>query len=566
MQEYPKHYCGVFGIYGHPNAAELTYFGLYQLQHRGQESAGIVTTDGQEFYVHRGMGLVPNIFTGEVLPKLLGPAAIGHTRYSTAGSSSLINAQPLTVDCAKGKIAIGHNGNLTNAAALREELEACGSIFQTTVDSEIIVHLLAQPTRPGGHESALVEAVRRIEGAYSLVILTEKELIGVRDPHGFRPLSLGRMANGAFVLASETCAFDLIQAQFIRDVEPGEIVIIDANGLRTMQAFPEHTRRAFCIFEYVYFARPDSNIANQNVYKVRVEMGRQLAREHPLEADIVVPVPDSGNCAALGYSLASGIPYEMAFVRNHYVGRSFLQPSQVIRDFNVRVKLNLIGDLVRGKRVIIVDDSIVRGTTSKSRVTSLKEAGAKEVHVLVSCPPHMNPCVYGIDFPERSKLMAATNTLDEIRRFLNADSLGYLSVDGMVAATGQSKDAFCLACYDGNYPVPFDPLADKHVIERRRSQSSGLGPELDAEARHQLRHPERSGEQWVSRRVAPNGIVCVDSQHISVGKNYGGSSCDVLVTKGLFQFWVGNDLLRTVARTTPGSEIRKKHAETKAPR
>ncbi len=485
VQHYPKHYCGVFGIYGHPNAAELTYYGLYQLQHRGQESAGIVSTDTRQFYVHRGMGLVPNIFTGEVLHKLVGQAAIGHTRYSTTGSSNLTNAQPLTVDCGKGKIAIGHNGNLTNAAQLREELESKGSIFQTTVDSEIIVHLLAQPSGSGGHESALINAVHRIEGAYSLVILTENELIGVRDPHGFRPLSIGRMSNGAFVLASETCAFDLIQAQFIRDVEPGEVVIIDTNGLRSVQAFPEHKRRAFCIFEYVYFARPDSNIADRNVYRVRVEMGRQLAREHRIEADIVVPVPDSGNCAALGYSLESGIPFEMAFVRNHYVGRSFLQPSQFSRDFNVRVKLNLIGDLVRGKRVIIVDDSIVRGTTSKARVTSLKEAGAKEVHVLVSCPPHMNPCVYGIDFPERSKLMAATNTLDEIRRFLNADSLGYLSLDGMVTATGHPRNSFCLACYDGNYPVPYDPTMDKHIIERRRARGGGLGLELDAESRHQ---------------------------------------------------------------------------------
>jgi amidophosphoribosyltransferase len=485
VQHYPKHYCGVFGIYGHPNAAELTYYGLYQLQHRGQESAGIVSTDTRQFYVHRGMGLVPNIFNGEVLHKLVGQAAIGHTRYSTTGSSNLTNAQPLTVDCGKGKIAIGHNGNLTNAAQLREELESKGSIFQTTVDSEIIVHLLAQPAGAGGHESALINTVRRIEGAYSLVILTENELIGVRDPHGFRPLSIGRMSNGAFVLSSETCAFDLIQAEFIRDVEPGEVVIIDANGMRSVQAFPEHQRRAFCVFEYVYFARPDSNIANRNVYRVRVDMGRQLAREHRIEADIVVPVPDSGNCAALGYSLESGIPFEMAFVRNHYVGRSFLQPSQFIRDFNVRVKLNLIGDLVRGKRVIIVDDSIVRGTTSKARVTSLKEAGAKEVHVLVSCPPHMNPCVYGIDFPERSKLMAATNTQEEIRKFLNADSLGYLSLDGMVAATGKPRNSFCLACYDGDYPVPYDPLVDKHIIERRRARGGGLGLELAAEARHQ---------------------------------------------------------------------------------
>ena len=482
MQHHPKHYCGVFGIYGHPNAAELTYYGLYALQHRGQESAGIVTTDGKSFRIHRGMGLVSQVFSGNVLHDLVGTISIGHTRYSTTGSSHISNAQPLTVDCAKGRIAIGHNGNLTNAAQLREELEAQGSIFQTTVDSEIILHLLAQPTRQG-HESALVETMRRIQGAYSLVIMTEDALIGARDPHGFRPLALGRMDNGAYVLSSETCAFDLIQAKYVRDIEPGEIVLIDKDGIRSLQAFPEQQRRAFCIFEYVYFARPDSNIADRNVYKVRVDMGRQLAREHRIQADLVVPVPDSGNCAALGYSLESGIPYEMAFVRNHYVGRSFLQPSQFIRDFNVRVKLNLIADLVRGKRVVIVDDSIVRGTTSKARVTSLKEAGAKEVHVLVSCPPHMNPCVYGIDFPERSKLMAATNTLDEIRRFLNADSLGYLSLDGMVAATGHPKSAFCLACYDGDYPVQYDPATDKHIIERRRTRSGSLSGELTNAAR-----------------------------------------------------------------------------------
>jgi amidophosphoribosyltransferase len=485
VHSYPKHYCGVFGIFGHPKAAELTFYGLYQLQHRGQESAGIVSTNGERFFSHRGMGLVSTVFNQDNLRLLEGTAAIGHTRYSTTGSSNLINSQPLIVDCARGKIAIGHNGNLTNAASLREELEARGSIFQTTVDSEIIVHLLAQPHRPGGHESALIDAVRRIEGAYSLVILTEHELIGVRDPFGFRPLSLGQMPDGAYVLSSETCALDLIHARFVRDIEPGEIVIINKDGIRSIQAFPEHDRKAFCIFEYVYFARPDSNIANRNVYKVRVDMGRQLAREHRIDADIVVPVPDSGNCAALGYSMESGIPFEMAFVRNHYVGRSFLQPAQLIRDFSVRIKLNLIGDLVRGKRVIIVDDSIVRGTTSKARVTSLKEAGAKEVHVLVSCPPHVNPCVYGIDFPERSKLMAATHSLDEIRQFLNADSLGYLSLDGMVTATGQTKDSFCLACYDGRYPVPYDPLVDKHIIERRKARGVGLGAELEAESRHQ---------------------------------------------------------------------------------
>ncbi len=481
MEHYPKHYCGVFGIYNHAKAAELTYFGLYALQHRGQESAGIVTFDGEKFRSHLGMGLVPQIFKGDAFDKLAGRTAVGHTRYSTTGSSELRNAQPLTMDCKRGQIAIAHNGNLTNAALLRDELESKGSIFQTTVDSEIILHLIAQPSQ-NGEASTLVTAMRRIEGAFSLVIMTEHELIGARDPHGFRPLSIGKVGD-AWVLASETCAFDLIQAEFVRDVEPGEIVIINEQGLTSVKAFPAEQRRAFCIFEYVYFARPDSKIADRSVYKVRVDMGRQLAREFPIEADIVVPVPDSGNCAALGYSLQSGIPFEMAFVRNHYVGRSFLQPSQLIRDFNVRVKLNLIEELVKGRRVIIVDDSIVRGTTCKTRVNNLKEAGAKEVHVLVSCPPHMHPCVYGIDFPDRTKLMAANHSIDEIRKYLNADSLGYLSQAGMVTATGHDKSFFCMACYDGVYPVPYDPLIDKEIMEHRRSRSETLGEAMAKDQR-----------------------------------------------------------------------------------
>jgi amidophosphoribosyltransferase len=338
---------------------------------------------------------------------------------------------------------------------------------------------MAQPG-VNGHANNLVKTVQRIEGAYSLAIMTEKELIGIRDPYGFRPLCLGRIGDG-WVLASETCALDLIHAKYVRDVEPGEIVVINEDGLTSLQAFPEHERRAFCIFEYVYFARPDSTIANRNVYKVRVEMGRELARQFPISADVVVPVPDSGNCAALGYSLESGIPYEMAFVRNHYVGRSFLQPSQLIRDFDVRVKLNLITDLVKGKRVIVVDDSIVRGTTCKTRVNNLKEAGAKEVHVLVSCPPHMHPCVYGIDFPDRNKLMAANHSLEEIRNYLNADSLHYLTRDGLVKATGLPAEAFCMACYDGNYPVAYDPAVDKHIIERRNGRAGALSEALTNE-------------------------------------------------------------------------------------
>ncbi len=473
QQNYPKHYCGAFGIFGHPNAAELTYYGLYALQHRGQESAGIVTCHEGKFFKHHGMGLVSQVFNPKILHDLVGNMAVGHTRYSTTGTSNLRNAQPLTVDCTRGQIAVAHNGNLTNAAALRDELEDRGLVFQTSVDSEIIIMMFAQPSL-NGVENTLVQTLRRIEGAYSLVIMTEKELIGARDPFGFRPLALGRV-DGAWVLASESVAFDQIHAQFVRDVAPGEIVVINEKGLVSFQAFPEHTRRAFCIFEYVYFARPDSTIASRSVYQIRKEMGRQLAREHPVAADLVVPVPDSGVCAGLGYSEQSGVPFEMAFIRNHYVGRSFLQPSQLIRDFDVRVKLNLIASLVKGKRVVIVDDSIVRGTTCKARVKTLKEAGAKEVHVMVSCPPHMNPCVYGIDFPDRSKLMAANHSVAEIRRYLSADSLHYLSQDGMVKATGLPKESFCLACYDGNYPVPYDPVLDKHIIERRKRQAQTLG-------------------------------------------------------------------------------------------
>jgi amidophosphoribosyltransferase len=373
----------------------------------------------------------------------------------------------------RGQIAVAHNGNLTNAAQLRDDLESRGLVFQTTVDSEIIIMMLAQPSL-GGVENTLVQTFRRLEGAYSLIVMTEKEMIGARDPFGFRPLCIGRV-NGAYVLSSESVALDQIQAEFIRDVEPGEIVIINEKGLVSVQAFPSHQRRAFCIFEYVYFARPDSVLGGRSVYEVRKEMGRQLAREHGVKADLVIPVPDSGLCAALGYSEQSGIPFEMAFVRNHYVGRSFLQPSQLIRDFDVRMKLNLIAPLVKDKRVVIVDDSIVRGTTCKARVKTLKEAGAREVHVAVSCPPHMNPCVYGIDFPDRSKLMAANHSLDEIRKYLNADSLHYLSQAGMVKATGQPAESFCMACYDGKYPVPYDPVLDKHIIERRKRLAQTLG-------------------------------------------------------------------------------------------
>ena len=462
----PTHECGVFAVFGHPNAAVLSYYGLFALQHRGQESAGIVTATGPNspFVIHKGMGLVSQVFSPADLDNLKGTRAIGHVRYSTTGSSNIVNAQPMVVDCARGQLAIGHNGNLVNAGVLREELEEKGSIFQTTVDSEIILHLLAQP-----HESGnVLSALRRVHGAFSLVLMGEKEIIGVRDPHGFRPLVLGKL-DGAYILSSETCAFDLIHAEFIREIEPGEVVIIDESGVRSEWPF-EAQKRAFCMFEYVYFARPDSTISDITVAKVRTAMGRELARLHPVEADLVVPVPDSGNYAALGFAQELNIPYEHAFVRNHYIGRTFLQPTQLIRDFNVRVKLNLIKEAVQGKRVVVVDDSIVRGTTARARVVNLREAGAKEVHMRISCPPHKFACHYGIDFPDPANLLANQCSLDQIREYLGADSIGYLDVDGMVRASQQEEESFCLACFTGNYPIPVDPSVDKFIMERRRER------------------------------------------------------------------------------------------------
>ena len=467
----PQHECGLFGVFGHPNAAVLTYYGLFALQHRGQESAGIVTSNGPgtSFLIHKDMGLVSQVFGQAELEKLQGSRAIGHTRYSTTGTSTVKNAQPFVVDCFRGQMGIAHNGNLTNADILRDELERRGSIFQTTADSEIILHLLAQPSNNGASPLA---PLRRIKGAFSLLILTEHELIAVRDPFGWRPLVLGKL-DGAYVLASETCALDLIHAEYIREVRPGEVLIIDDNGLRSEFPFrPEQP--AFCMFEYVYFARPDSIIGGVNVGKVRTEMGRELARQHPADADIVVPVPDSGNYAALGFAEELKIPYAHAFVRNHYIGRTFLQPSQLIRDFDVRVKLNLIKEMVAGKRVVVVDDSIVRGTTARARVVNLREAGAREVHMRVSCPPHRFACHYGIDFPDPEKLIANKMPMEEICKYLGVDSLGYLDVEGMVRATGRKVNEFCLACFNGHYPLPVDPALDKFIMEKRENRSRAL--------------------------------------------------------------------------------------------
>jgi amidophosphoribosyltransferase len=475
IQHRPKDECGVFAVFGHPQAAEITFYGLYALQHRGQESAGIVVHDGksQKFKSHHGMGLVPQIFNEANLSKLSGTRAVGHVRYSTTGSSTIENAQPIVVDCSRGQVAIGHNGNLVNANVLRHDLEARGAIFKTTVDSEVILHLMAQPSSSAG-VSSLVEAVSKVTGAFSLVVLSEREIIGVRDSLGFRPLCIGKVDN-AWMLSSESCAFEMMPgAKFVRDVEPGEIVVIDENGLRSHKPFVKRDRLGFCIFEYVYFARPDSTLEGVNVSKVRTNMGRELARLHPVDADIVIPVPDSGNYAALGFSMESGIPYDAAFVRNHYVGRTFLNPSQIGREFGVKVKLNIIKERVAGKRVVVVDDSIVRGTTARSRVMNLRQAGAKEVHIRISCPPHRFPCHYGIDFPDPADLIANQKSLQEITKYLQADSLGYLDEAGMVRATSRPENKFCMACFNQKYPVAVNPELDKLVFERRRGRGESL--------------------------------------------------------------------------------------------
>ena len=464
MDDDVKHSCGLFGIYGHRDAARLTYLGLYSLQHRGEEAAGLVTYDGKEMRVHKGMGLVSEVFDETTLHALPGRAAVGHTRYSTTGSSTAKNTQPLVVTYAKGSLAVAHNGNLVNAYQLRRELEAQGSIFQTTVDSEIILHLLARATH-AAFEDDLAQCLRRLAGAFSLLFLTERELIGCRDPHGFRPLCIGRL-NKAYVLTSETCALDLIGAKFLREVEPGEVVLIGPNGLRSVRPFKdEATAVSHCLFEHVYFARPDSSIFGESVQAVRTRLGRQLAREHPVEADLVMPIPDSGNFAALGYSHESQIPFALGVMRNHYVGRTFIQPAQEIRDLKVRVKFNPIRELIKGQRVVVVDDSIVRGTTTKARVKSLREVGAKEIHLRISCPPTKYSCFYGIDFPTRKELIANNLSVEEIRKFVGVDTLGYLSREGMLQAIRRPGD-YCTACWSGQYPIPFGDEADKFALEK----------------------------------------------------------------------------------------------------
>jgi amidophosphoribosyltransferase len=459
--------CGVFAIYGHAEAANMTYLGLHALQHRGQESAGIVTSDGEQLYVHRAMGLVQDAFTEEELGKLPGKIAIGHVRYSTSGGSHLKNAQPFAVDYARGSIAVCHNGNLTNAEELREELENRGSIFQSSSDTEVLVHLVAMSTQVA-LEDRIVDALARVQGAYSLLFLANDAIIAVRDPLGIRPLCLGILPSNkdAHVLASEPTAFDLIGAEYVRDVEPGEMLVIDASGIRSMRLPGMKPTAQACVFEYVYFARPDATIGGRSVYEVRKSLGRSLAREHKCDADVVIPVPDSGVPAAIGYAAELGIPFEMGLIRSHYVGRTFIEPQQSIRHFGVRLKLNPVGSLLAGKRVVVVDDSIVRGTTSRKIVKMVRDAGAREVHLRISSPPTQWPCYYGIDTPTRRELIASSHSTDEIARYVTADSLGYLSLDGMVEAIAGPKGdkaAYCHACFSGKYPIPFIPSTRRQM-------------------------------------------------------------------------------------------------------
>lgn len=445
-----KDECGVFGIFGHPEAANLTYLGLYALQHRGQESAGIATADGAKIRISRAMGHVADAFDETALGGLPGHIAIGHTRYSTAGDSRLLNAQPILIDCAHGQIAIAHNGNLVNARELRDRLVRDGSIFQTSSDTEVVLHLYAR-SREHTVEDALVESMSQISGAFSFALLTKDRLIAARDPHGFRPLALGRLGE-AFIVCSETCALDLIGATYVRDVEPGELLIISEGGLRSLRPFPP-APLAHCIFEHVYFARPDSYVFGKSVNEVRTELGRILARESAVPADVVVPIPDSGVCGATGYAEAAGLPMAMGLIRNHYVGRTFIQPQQAIRHFSVRIKLNPVRSVLEGRRVVLVDDSIVRGTTSRKIVRMVRAAGAKEVHLRISCPPTISPCFYGVDTPDKSQLIAANQTLEEIREFVEADTLSYLSLEGLLRAVTPDSGSYCTSCYTGVYPV-----------------------------------------------------------------------------------------------------------------
>jgi amidophosphoribosyltransferase len=483
-----KEECGVVAIHNHTEAATMAYLGLHQLQHRGQESAGIVSSDGARMFPHKAMGLVADIFTEDVLSKLAGRISIGHTRYSTSGDSAHLNAQPIVVDCNKGMLAVAHNGNLVNAPEIRTRLEAQGSIFQTTSDTEVIVHLIAQ-SKEHTLPEAICDALRRIEGAFSLVLMTHDRVFAVRDPRGFRPLAIGRIRNGGgpdrdtVVFASESCAFDLIGAVYERDVKPGELVVVGPEGLSS-RYYASPGKQTSCIFEHVYFSRPDSVVFGRSVHASREAMGRQLAKEVPVDADLVVPVPDSGVTAALGYASESGIPFRFGLIRNHYVGRTFIEPEQRVRDFGVKLKLNPVRSLLAGKRVVLIDDSIVRGTTSRKIVRMMRDAGAAEIHMRISCPPTISPCYYGVDTPSRNQLIAANKTVEEIRQYIGADSLAYLSLEGLRAACAEGEQTtYCTSCYTGQYPtnfIPVDQLQASSKNAEYQSMSSAEQMALDA--------------------------------------------------------------------------------------
>lgn len=443
--------CGVVGVYGHPEAANLVYLGLYALQHRGQESAGIVASTHSKMRLEVGMGLVADVFDPIRILKLPGPLAIGHNRYSTAGKSELVNAQPCMINYSAGSLALAHNGNLVNAHAIRKGLGSKGAIFQSTNDSEVIVHLMAQSKAETFVDQA-AEALRQVSGAYSLVLMTKTELVAARDPHGFRPLCLGKL-DGAYIVASETCVMDLIEAEFIREVEPGELILINDQGIQSFFPFKK-VETKHCVFEHIYFARPDSFIFGEHVYTARKDMGRAMAQESPADVDLIVPVPDSGVVSAMGFAEESGIPFEMGLIRNHYVGRTFIEPQSQIRHFGVKLKLNPVKEIIAGKRIAIIDDSIVRGTTARKIVKMLRDVGAKEVHLRISAPPILHSCFYGIDTPTKEELIAHTHDLEETRQYLAADSLAYLSLEKMMEVLENGKKKFCSACFDGNYPIP----------------------------------------------------------------------------------------------------------------
>ncbi len=441
--------CSVIGVFNLPEAAKYAYFGLFSLQHRGQEAAGIASSDGERIHIAKGRGLVTQVFDEKKLSKLMGNSAVGHTRYSTAGEDSVLDAQPIFARYDLGQIAVVHNGNLTNAKVVRKELIREGAIFQTFMDTENIIHLIARSQKEHLYDR-IIEALHRIEGAYSMVLLSRKKMFAMRDPHGFRPLVMGRLGSG-WVVASETCAFDLIGAEYVRDIRPGELVVFEeGEEPRSIQVFKPTPNK--CIFEYIYFARPDSDIFGKNVYKLRKAMGRELAKEYPVEADMVIPVPDSGVAAAIGYSEESGIPFELGIIRNHYVGRTFIEPTQEIRDLKVKMKLNPIKEVIRGKRLIVIDDSIVRGTTSRKIVSILKEFGAKEVHMRISAPPTTGPCYYGVDTPTKEELISSRMSVEETKEYIGADTLAYLSISGLLRSVGNDL-SYCMACFDGNYPL-----------------------------------------------------------------------------------------------------------------